>query len=75
MRENDIRNDGIIEIGNALSNLTKLTYVNLDLDDIRISNAGFGVILENVELLNNDCEIILDARNNIVGGSGLSEYE
>jgi len=45
------------------------------LNDIGISNTGFGIVLENSESLNDDCEIILDARNNIVGGNGLNEYE
>ena len=45
------------------------------MNDIGISNTGFGVVLENSESLNDNCEIILDARNNIVGGSGLHGYE
>ena len=51
-----------------------LNYLNLDLNEIGISNTGFGIVLENLELLN-DCIIIVDARNNIVGGNGLNEYE
>ena len=57
-----------------MSNLSLLNYLNLDLNEIEISNTGFGIVLENLELLN-DCTIIVDARNNIVGGIGLSEYD
>ena len=34
-------------------------------------------MLENIELLNNvnDCKILVDVRNNIIGGAGLNEYE
>ena len=50
--KNQIGNNGISEIGNSLSNLSLLNYLNLDLNEIGINNTGFGIVLENLELLN-----------------------
>ena len=48
--------------------------MELNLQENNISNSGFGIMLENIELLN-ECEILVDARNNIIGGAGLNNYD
>ena len=54
-------------IGSSLINLSLLTYLELNLKDNYIDNTGFEPLLNNIKLINEDCEIIVDVSwNNIV---------
>ena len=54
-------------IGSSLINLSLLTYLELNLKDNYIDNTRFEPLLNNLNDLNEDCEIIVDLSwNNIV---------
>ena len=54
-------------VENGLSNLSLLSYLELNLKDNYIDNTGFEPLLNNIKLINEDCEIILNVIwNNIV---------